>query len=77
MTETACGGTCMQPDDKTAGRVGIYFKISSTTCFVFVTEDLLVFAHTICPRSLDAFYMVNFQIEWVNTSWTYSRILSL
>jgi len=22
MTETACGGTCMQPDDKTAGRVG-------------------------------------------------------
>ena len=27
---------------------------------------------TVCPRSSDPFYTVNFYIKWVTTSWTYS-----
>ena len=28
--------------------------------------------HTICPRSLATFYIVSYNIKWVNNSWTYS-----
>ena len=28
--------------------------------------------HTVCPRSLDLFYIVSYNIKWVKTSWTYS-----
>mgnify|MGYP001164339134 CR=1 FL=1 len=29
--------------------------------------------YTACPRSGDPFYIVNYYINWVTTSWTYSR----
>ena len=28
--------------------------------------------HTVCPKSSDSFYVVNYYIKWVTTSWTYS-----
>ena len=27
--------------------------------------------HTVCPRSLDPFYIVNYKMKWIKTSWTY------
>ena len=34
-----------------------------------------IFLYTLCPRSLDPFYVVNCNINWVKTYWTYSIIL--
>ena len=28
--------------------------------------------HTVCPRSLDQFYLVSHYLKWGKTSWTYS-----
>ena len=33
--------------------------------------------NTICPRSLDLIYIVSYFINWVKTSWTYSRTFLL
>ena len=30
---------------------------------------------TVCPRSIDQFYIVTNNIKWATTSWTYSRYL--
>ena len=30
--------------------------------------------HTVCPRSRDSFYLVNYYIKWVTTSWTHRTI---
>ena len=30
---------------------------------------------TICPRSLDPFYIVSYYINWAMTSWTYSFVI--
>ena len=30
--------------------------------------------HTVCPRSLDPFYILSYYIKWVTTSWTHSMI---
>ena len=30
-------------------------------------------AHTVCPRSLDPFHRVYYNIKWIKTSWTYSK----
>ena len=29
--------------------------------------------NTICPRSIDPFYVISYYIEWVTKSWTHSR----
>ena len=29
--------------------------------------------HTVCPRNLIPFYKVTYYINWVKTSWTYSK----
>mgnify|MGYP006864011694 CR=1 FL=1 len=40
MTETACGGTCMQPDDKTAGRVGFVFnRLRFSQGYIFIMRN--------------------------------------
>ena len=33
---------------------------------------VLILDGTICPRSSDPFYIVNYYINWVTTSWTHS-----
>ena len=36
---------------------------------MFMTVENLIM-HTICPRSIDPFYIVTNYIKWVKTSWT-------
>ena len=31
------------------------------------------YLHTVCPGSIDPFYIVTYYIKWVTTSWTYCK----
>ena len=33
--------------------------------------------HTVCPRSLDTFYIINYCLIWVKTAWTYCTKIKL
>ena len=62
------------------------YKLSKPSCPILYTEYTMkngqdffdiqylcyVFTVSICPRSLDSFYIVKRYIRWVKTSWTYS-----
>ena len=38
----------------------------------FLTKCLIMSFYTICPRSVDPFFIVTYYIKWIKTSWTYS-----
>ena len=38
-----------------------------------ITDIVLFPDYTVCPRSSDPFYIINYYTECVTTSWTYSR----
>ena len=43
--------------------------------FLFkITSSSFYLSYPICPRSSGPFYIVNYYIKWVTTSWTNSRI---
>ena len=45
----------------------MYFRIILITKIQI--SDMVL---TVCPRSSDSFYIVNYYIKWFTTSWTYS-----
>ena len=50
------------------------FHKFSCVQYEFVSKSIgsVEFWYTICPRSLDTFYIVSYVIKWVKTSWIYS-----
>ena len=36
-----------------------------------MTKNIL---YTLCPRSSDPFYIVSYEMKWVNTSWTDGKL---
>ena len=36
-----------------------------------------MFNNTVCPKSIDPFYMISYNMKWVTASWTYSNNFDL
>ena len=57
-------------------RKQIKLTISINTCAPFseLPSNISTMQCTVCPRGLDTFYIVPYNIKWVKTSWTYSTV---